>query len=42
VRVTENKRTVECCVQLTLAMCDVFDMRGGLMRKLTSYLAQIG
>ena len=29
-------------VQLTLAMCDVFDMRGGLIRKLTSYLAQVG
>jgi uncharacterized protein len=28
-------------VELSLAMCDVFEMRGGLIRKLTSYLAQV-
>ena len=27
-------------VVMNLAMCDVFEMRGGLIRKLTSYLAQ--
>ena len=26
---------------LMLAMCDVFDMRGGKIRKLTSYLAEL-
>ena len=29
-------------VTLTLAMCDVFEMDGGLIRRLTSYLVPIG
>lgn len=29
-------------VVLTLAMCDVFEMDGGLIRRLTSYLVPVG
>ena len=36
VEATRNDSTA-----ITLAMCDVFEMRGGLIRKLVSYLMEV-